>query len=269
MNPAFTPFLPYRNPSERNWRIAGKSVQGMSHRLQNDPCQDSCGWFETKELAGIAVADGAGTAALGELGSAVAVIAAVNSMVRMHTSERDLRNIQAAEIALRAATEDAAKALLEEAKRLGKPIRDLATTLIVVLAAPQFVSVGQVGDGAVIVSDREFNLVTLASPGLQEYVNEPTFLTSANALQKAHFQTQSIEAAHVAAITDGLQLLSLRMPQAIAHTGFFTPIFKHLAELPVHQALLEIGALLASDKVAQRTDDDVTLVIASLPQNSR
>lgn len=61
--------------------------------------------------------------------------------------------------------------------------------------------------------------------------------------------------------SDGLQ-----MYQGVAHAPFFAPLFKFIAvakDLDVtHQELTEF---LQSPRVCDRTDDDLTLLLASLP----
>ena len=58
-----------------HWHVAGVSVRGVSHIKRGQPCQDSHVW---RELPGgavvMAVADGAGSAILSQLGSARAAI---------------------------------------------------------------------------------------------------------------------------------------------------------------------------------------------------
>ena len=65
--------------SETTWRAAGVSVRGTSHEKTGQPCQDAVYWETFPHgLLVTAVADGAGSAALGEVGATVAVRAAVD-----------------------------------------------------------------------------------------------------------------------------------------------------------------------------------------------
>jgi serine/threonine protein phosphatase PrpC len=58
----------------RKWRVVGASVVGTAHEKTGQPCQDAHGWRILPDNVLIAaVADGAGSAALGEIGAQVAV----------------------------------------------------------------------------------------------------------------------------------------------------------------------------------------------------
>ena len=66
-----------------DWRVMAASVQGESHEKTGQPCQDACEWLVTAGgvLVG-AVADGAGTAELGDVGAQMATRAALAALSR-------------------------------------------------------------------------------------------------------------------------------------------------------------------------------------------
>src|SRR5262249_36846696 len=67
------------------WRIAGFSAPGTRHVRCGHPCEDSHGWFHTSSgLMVAAASDGAGSAPLARLGSAVAVRAALTNILDAH-----------------------------------------------------------------------------------------------------------------------------------------------------------------------------------------
>ena len=60
-------------------------------------------------------------------------------------------------------------------------------------------------------------------------------------------------------------MLALQMPQGTAHTPFFAPLFKFIAEAKdLDLAHQELEGFLRSPRVSDRTDDDLTLLLASL-----
>jgi hypothetical protein len=144
-------------------------------------------------------------------------------------------------------------------------IRELATTLILVVATSALVAVVQVGDGAVVVGDGNGNLVSLTVPHGGEYANETTFLVSPNALATAQLRLWRSTPVYLAAFSDGLQRLGLKMPAGTPHGPFFWPLFHFMASVtPAQEAQTQIEALFRSQRVSARTDDDITLVLATL-----
>ncbi|HEV2149442.1 MAG TPA: protein phosphatase 2C domain-containing protein, partial [Longimicrobiaceae bacterium] len=131
---------------------------------------------------------------------------------------------------------------------------------------PERVVAAQVGDGAVVVRGRDGSLHAAdAAAHAGEYLNETVFLTSPGALD-ALAPTEWEEApSHLALLTDGLQLLALRMPRGTPHPPFFEPLFRFVAEEPdPGRASERLRAYLAGPRVAARADDDLTLLLAAL-----
>ncbi len=158
----------------------------------------------------------------------------------------------------------AQKALETEAAARGVPPQDLATTLSLVAATPEVVAAVQVGDGAVVVTGADGSLHALVRPVVGEYLNETTFLTSKEALATLHPAIWRGQPRHLAVFSDGLQMAALRMPSGEPHPGFFTPLFEFLQGQPdPGQATQALAAFLGSERLRERTDDDVTLVLAT------
>jgi hypothetical protein len=107
------------------------------------------------------------------------------------------------------------------------------------------------------------NFQTVTQPSIQEYLNETTFLTSADALDQAQHAIIQKRATGLALFSDGLQMLALKMPQAIPHPPFFAPLLRLVAEIR-DRSLAEdqLRRFLQSPRVTQRADDDLTLVLA-------
>lgn len=247
------------------WQVVAASVEGASHTRRGQPCQDAHAWrVLTGDLLVAAVADGAGSAEMGEVGAVTAAHAAVDCLAdsfqagwpKTEDGWRDR---------LLAALQGAREAVEEEARARNKAARDLATTLIVLAATPDLAAVAQVGDGAAVVGGAAEELVALTTPQSGEYVNETIFLVSPDALEAAQFAFQSGAVTRVALFSDGLQRLALRMPEAAPHAPFFAPLFRFVAESEGgSKAEEQLAGFLRSPRLRERADDDLTLVLATL-----
>ena len=253
-------------PRLHEWHVLSASVRGTSHIRAGLPCQDSV--YSRADLPGgalvAAVADGAGSAPLSDIGSSLAARESVEAarFSMLHTSA------SVSEGYLRATAHTsvlvARSALHREARRHGRNVRDFATTLILVIVADDILATAQIGDGAVVVSDRSARYSLFTTPQRGEYANETRFLTSTNALESLQLKVETIDLCRLAMFTDGIQNLVLDAASGTPHAPFFTPLFRWFesnADRPDSASALE--ALLVSPKVTSRTDDDVTLLLAS------
>jgi hypothetical protein len=139
-------------------------------------------------------------------------------------------------------------------------LRDYATTLLVALMRGQRFCAAQVGDGAIVVmAGDEIETVTVPDHG--EYINESTFLSSADYLDRAQVVVRdSAEIEGIGLLSDGLQLLALDLQTGQAFAPFFRPLFRFAARPEADPS--ELRDFLASSRVCARTDDDKTLVLA-------
>jgi len=171
------------------------------------------------------------------------------------------------------------QALKLEAERENWPLADLATTLIVMVANDRAAIAIQVGDGAAIINymdnaggtDHGNNTdhvteqtIALTTPTNGEYANETTFITSHTARESLQIATWKGNLRHLAVMTDGLQRLALSFPQAVPHQPFFRPLFQFVAQqTDTALAGSKLADFLASPRVTDRADDDLTLFLAS------
>lgn len=273
------------NPSN-NWRVVAASVCGTSHQKRSQPCQDAHCWQITPEGVLIAaVADGAGSATFGEVGAQIAVRTVVSHLYQVdwHSfpaafnaqKPSDALEFELPEIAevrsshlpksIFEALESARDAVEMEAQMRQSSVRELASTLLVVVATPQWVVATQVGDGAVVMAEAD-RAIALTAPQSGEYINETTFLVSPNALETAQFLFWQGNPTHLAMFSDGLQMLALEMPTAKPHPPFFSPLFRFISQddLDAIDAQVELENFLTSPRVTQRTDDDITLLLATI-----
>jgi hypothetical protein len=247
------------------WRVVGDSVAGSAHRNYGQPCQDAAGWaLGPDRCLIVAVADGAGSAKLGGEGARLAVSTAVNNLA----GRRSLGSGDSSKKDLLAALELARSALMSEAEDRGVDVRELATTLILLQATPHSVTALQVGDGSAVIEDRQNGVIGLTKPQVGEYINETTFITADDAMDRVETVTHQGSLSNGAVFSDGLQLLALKMPEGTPHTPFFDPLLRFVSSATdAGAADEELRSFLSSARVTSQTTDDLTLVLFALDES--
>ncbi len=221
-----------------------------------------------------AIADGAGSAPLGSVGASLASGTAIDLLARLLRSREPAFTIsfaapESVERLLRDTVAETRAALAREALIRGAPLRDLATTLLLVLATPQGIALAQIGDGALVVRREDDTLDSLSLPGESEHINETVFLTAPDAAERLHIVVCQEHVAQWALFSDGLQLLALRLADFTPHAPFFRPLFRFAAHPAASGAQEQLAAFLQSPRVVERTDDDLTLLLATLEWDNR
>lgn len=282
------------------WRIGAASARGVAHEADGLPCQDAHAVLRLPGVAIVAAAaDGAGSALYADAGARFAVAACVEALVAALGSDRSAAGparsgardgaakaagaAQARERstgpegppgaaerggscsgpaqALRIAVEAARSAVLAEAARHECPPRELATTLLAAIVTADGAWAAQVGDGAIVTATGD-GLSTLTRPSTDGYANETAFLTDDDALERLQLVPAESRIMGVALFTDGLQRLALQMPAATPFAPFLTPLFGYVRTCADDEAASRgIAAFLASPRVRERTEDDLTLVV--------
>ena len=247
-----------------HWRVIAASVRGKSHEKVGQLCQDAHHWEKLPDgVVVAAVADGAGAATLGKVGAIVAAQTAVEICLQAHKPRHD--DGEGWQEVLSDALVAAKKAVEAEAVACKMTARDLATTLILVIATPKLIAAAQVGDGVAVAGDDRGNIIALTTPQRGEYANETTFLVSPNALDTAQINLWHGTPANIAILSDGLQLLALEVGEGTPHTPFFSPLFNFIGAVTDEpEAKEQLVAFLRSPRIAERTDDDLTLLLATL-----
>lgn len=246
------------------WRFATARAPGTSHIRSGLPCQDSlaCSILEIDTLVA-AVADGAGSAGEAALGARTVVQTVVETVTRALTvsGETDpLTLLTDAAIAARARLSAVAR---EQAIEL----RELASTLIAVISGPRGGAALQIGDGVIVVSEGSSDWSWAFWPQHGEYANTTHFLTDEQMAGSLQVGPLGAAVTDIALTTDGLERLALHYGSKSVYRPFFDGIFD-----PLHQARgageiaplsLALDAFLKSERVSARTDDDVSIVLAT------
>ena len=245
------------------WKIATATATGTSHLRGNMPCQDRLavaltgdGWLIA------AVADGAGSASLAEVGAELAVRCAMDFTVEaIAGGAEELVGV------LRSAAECARSKILDEAAERAIPARELASTLLLVALGETGGAALQVGDGVIVVHEADDDWCWVFWPDHGEYANTTCFLTSDDVADHIQIETLPADIQDVALLSDGLERLALSFADTTAHNFFFEPLFRPLWSL-VGEGISEqlssaLQSFLTSERVAERTDDDLSLVLAT------
>jgi hypothetical protein len=259
----------HKQAKPASWRVIGASIQGASHEKNAKPCEDAHQWKQVKDTLIGVVADGAGSASHAEIGSAVASKAALGALETALGKRSPANEDDWKELFLGAAKQARAAVEKEAETRKIRP-RDLASTLVCCAIAPDWMGAMQIGDGAVLAGENEERFLVLTKPVVSEYLNETVFLTSPDYVERMQITVLPGQTRRLAMFTDGLQMLALKMPLAQPHIPFFKPLFGLLEQTPdvaASQARLE--EFLRSPRLRTRTDDDLTLLLASSREASK
>jgi hypothetical protein len=247
------------------WKLVCQSVQGTSHQRSDLPCQDYCTAASVVLPEGAALvlvcADGAGSAEHSDVGSRVACETLLSTIGQWLHDQGVLPLVLESQ-----ATEwvrPVHEALVAEAERLEVEPRQLACTLLFAVLGAEGAAFGQIGDGA-IVARRGDGYEHLLWPRAGEYANTTYFVTDPKFAENLECVWCTETPGEVSLFTDGLQTLALDFNRRQAHGPFFEPMFRALGDVDAPELLLgPLVEFLRSPAVAERTDDDKTLILAT------
>lgn len=241
------------------WRIAKASVIGTSHQRLDTVCQDSHYVMFIGDTLIVAVSDGLGSAARSDEGSRLACETAIYAAAELLVRDSQHDHARICATAFTAAHD----ALVQKAASANHALREYACTLLLAILTPTQWSVQHIGDGAVVGLDADGSARTLSTPDNGEFINSTFPLTNADyATQMRH--TSGVESLHgIAVVSDGLQPMCINYKTGAAYPGFFVPLVKWLTDLPdLTRADSILASMLDSAQFRQKSDDDMTLVLA-------
>jgi hypothetical protein len=247
------------------WRHISQSVVGPAHAVEGGFCQDcrSVQIFGTGTTSSLlaCIADGAGSAKHGGIGAQIAcrsILEYASAYFEIHHSFTGLDTSVVLQWC-----ENIRHRLEREAANRRSFTRAFATTLCAAIIAPDHATFFQVGDGAIVLSNRGV-LGVVFWPQSGEYANSTNFLTAGDFAEHLEFLSVPAKITDVALLTDGLERLALSFENQVPHPPFFRPLFDALHTNGDVDALSEaLSLFLQSESVRARSDDDKTLVLAS------
>lgn len=169
------------------WLMNGTAIQGRGHRSEGTPCQDKIASRCNDTTYVIALADGAGSAALSHLG-AEKCVDTITQYFLEHFDECYFDD------------EDSVKqsiyeVLVENLKQLAIDnncdIKDLASTLLCVAVSDDRFITFHLGDGIIAYCDGQ-SVKVYSAPDNGEFANVTHFVTSSNALSKIRIRKEEL-----------------------------------------------------------------------------
>lgn len=250
------PTSPSRDPSL--WHVFAQSIRGTIHQRKDLPGQDAhaVGVLEDRGILVAAVADGAGSNQVGDLGSRTAATTAVETVLGLLRAGQS----EAAEL-VHGAMREARDALEREATRRSLALDQLATTLVLVIADLRRVITGQIGDGFATALDRHGQVLGHSKPQNGEFANETRFLTGPHALEEVVVEELDAAPGCLILTTDGLQRLALKLPEREPHAPFFQSLYR-CTQQGSEVVSQQLGAFLSSPRLKAKTNDDLSLLMA-------
>ncbi|WP_460060985.1 protein phosphatase 2C domain-containing protein [Streptomyces sp. YKOK-I1] len=284
------------------WLVSAASVMGSRHARSVTDCQDSFATHQDADTLVLACADGGSRARLARTASSLAVTLTVNRAAdearRMPPDVRDGHDrARVAEVAehwarhLDRVTGDVVRGFRAAAAAMASSLPDRhgwgpaewGTTLTLVVVRRPWLGVVAIGDGFVVTrcGAEQFDLllapyatpahrpgpVSRTAQRLASRFDEPgrtLFVTSRGAEVRARRVVARLpDLTGVVVASDGLREVGLVHERAQAvrpHGRFFTPLFAHADNAAEDDTYL--ARLLAGERMAARTHDDKTLVVA-------
>lgn len=252
-----------------HWAWACASDIGTSHLRTGQRLQDAYSCFTCtsvgKEFFVGIVSDGAGSAEFGGEGAAL-VCRTLGLAVRRHfTLGQDLPS----QTSLEYWVDEARDRIYRAAQARAKDARDFAATLVCAISDGDRSVIAHVGDGCVVVRERASGQwVAPTWPDQGEYASTTTFVTDQpNA--KVRVSPFDVAVDVISLFSDGIERMVLDMAAKKPSDRFFGVIAQPIVSSSVLQGRdgvlsRQLQAYLASEQVTSRTDDDKTLVIATL-----
>lgn len=247
------------------WNYVNVSVKGVSHEDKHQPCQDDNSCIivedENQSILVVVVADGAGSAAKAEIGSAFVCrkfAADIEKQLRDNMAITGFDNNF-----FKKWIADFQNELQSQIESEDLRLRDFACTFLAAIISDEAACFAQIGDGAIVVKDEENQYSFVFMPQQGEYVNQTFFATDKNAANQLEFVFLERHVIELALFTDGIQNLVIDSRQHTVNDDFFSQWFEwlhHVEDQNIGNASLE--NYLNSPAINERTDDDKTLVLA-------
>ena len=250
------------------WKAISRSEVGTSHRQENIPCQDYGDYRLFGDVIVGVVADGAGSAKYSHVGSKLAVNTVIDLIARnFHKSEQKKLSPPSPEEKTKQMFTEIVQEVIAQlgktAKQNNCDIKDLACTLLIFIATPEWLVAMQIGDGLMVVRPQNSpDYQLLFKPHKGEFVNETTFVTCSHALEE--MQVKVIPSPEfIAAATDGLENVAITLKDCQPFPRFFQPLETYLqSTTDPNQEAEYLVNFLQSEALNKRTSDDKTLLLS-------
>jgi hypothetical protein len=247
------------------WACA--SVRGTSHARVGIKKQDAYAVAHSEShplTLGLVAADGAGSTTHGGSGAAIACrTLATHMREHFRVAGDDLPS----EDTVWSWVDEVRDRIGHSAKRRDLQPRDFATTLVCAVVGKDGLVTAHIGDGAVVCQMDDGRWTAQSWPEHGEYASTTYFVTDDEQPRLRYHHEAQLPSA-IAVFTDGIERLALDFALNDAHAAFFEGMFKPLwANKGIGRdggLSTSLAAYLDSAGIAERTDDDKTLLLAVL-----
>ena len=267
--------MPSNVDVSNSWKVGGISIVGFSHDEEDIPCQDAHAFKINKHgLIIAAIADGAGSSRLSDIGAQAFVNGVVDQIWNLPPYDLFDDTLIRSEI-VKSVNQTRDQLVRRHAVDLeeGTPsLSDFAATLVVAVAGPDAGAFFHVGDGAGVAFTygREDQGITVSKPQNGEYANETYFLTMDNWQQYLRVTPFINNHDTILLMSDGVTPMAmLRGCSAPAFENFVNPVVKFLRDNDVTAGEVGIKNTLSADNVRKITGDDKTILWAIRSSNDR
>ncbi|MEO1661085.1 MAG: PP2C family serine/threonine-protein phosphatase [Pseudomonadota bacterium] len=248
-----------------NWVWAAASCAGTSHIRAGTKKDDAFAIALPQDGThrfGSVVCDGAGSAKYGRLGAYVTARIFSTNLRRYFLKSAGLPS----EETLFEWLDEVRDTLGFIANSRNAMLRDFATTLVLSAVSKNRVCVGHIGDGGVVAQCNERgDWVPLSWPEHGEYASTTYFVTDSKT-PRLRVVEDEIRVGTIVSFSDGIERLVLDFEKKEAPPPFFNSMATALNRSNSIGKDVELSEQLStfvrSDRVTQRSDDDITIVIA-------
>lgn len=250
------------------WTFGAASVRGISHIKNGTRLQDAKRCFEVIGPNGAAtfcavVSDGAGSASHGGQGASL-VCRTMAEALRSHFSSETME--MPSEDDIWDWVDQARDRITHAASLRSLSPRDFASTMVLAVSDGRDTLTAHIGDGAIVARERaQKSWHVLSGSENGEYASTTYFITDSGTprLRVARHDV-GIDALFL--FSDGIENQVLDSATDEPHEAFFTPMARPFSQSNTtgrdHHLSGKLAAYLDSEKFAEHTDDDKTLVIA-------
>jgi hypothetical protein len=250
------------------WKWIAAAHKGTSHEKSGVRLQDALKCFSLekrkKSFFFAIICDGAGSSSHGGEGASL-VCRCFSQAVRKHfLKESSIPNNSTID----AWIDQARDSIFIAASRRNLTPRDFAATLVCVISNGEQTLIAHIGDGCVVLKNAITNEWVAPTWPEQGMYASTTFFITDEPEPQLRVTRPKISITSIALFSDGLERLALDFAEQKPYSGFFEGIFKPLIQSTVTGKDKALSAALTkylnSDVINSRTDDDKSLILATL-----
>ncbi len=264
------------------WKATARCEIGVSHLQRGIPCQDYCDFRVVNDVLVGIIADGAGSSQASDLGAYLTVQSCldfteeIEAWLKQDGYEAYRLGVKPLPVKIarfffQKAMERVLRVLRDAAQEKNYCLDDLASTLLMFIATPDWIAAMQIGDGLLVIQPQAGDYQLVFMPDKGEFANQTTFVTSSDALNSMQVRVIEDKMKFISAMTDGLEAVAIRYSDWSPFAPFFDPLQKFITEDQLTDSPIDattdvapqnyLKMFLCSDRLNQKTSDDKSLIL--------